>query len=80
MQLRVKKIYRLTEGQWELLMNIHENEILNLPPVTVLETMYAKKLLTNGLINVIPTHKDGKTLLVYSITQLGKQVLHQQLP
>ena len=78
MQLKVKKRIRLTEGQWEFLMDIHENQILKLPPVSILQSMFAKRLVANRLVNIVTVNQDGRPLLVYQITPEGKELLNQQ--
>jgi hypothetical protein len=65
--------------QVELLMDIHENEILHLPPKTLAICRSAKRLLKSGYISIEPFVANGKQLMVYFITPFGIQYLHNLL-
>ena len=66
---------KLNLRQIEFLMEVHENEILHLPPLTVRNSLQTNCLLKYGLIDIFTQIKDSRVFWKYRITIKGKEYL-----
>jgi hypothetical protein len=66
----------LTKGQIEFLMDVHENEILGLPPITVISSMFANRLIKKGFLQIVPHVIKQKVLMIYRTTGMGVEYLN----
>ena len=66
----------LTKGQIEFLMDVHENEILGLPPTTVISSMFANRLIKKGFLQIVPHLVKNKMLMIYKTTHMGVEYLN----
>lgn len=66
---------RLNNQQLECLMDIHENEILGGPPITIRTIKNVKALVKLGLITTCHFTSRGKELQCFTITEDGRAYL-----
>ena len=66
---------KLTLRQIEFLMEVHENEILHLPSLTVRNSVQTNCLLKYGLIDIFPQIMNDRVFWKFKITLKGKAYL-----
>lgn len=70
---QIAKCRPLTSHMEELLMDIHEREILNLEPYYAGTTKYAKGLFDRGLLQCnLHNTTNGKKILVLAVSEMGR--------